>query len=158
MSTRRGVPASALNSCWNCPTECRSVRCTPGGAVLWNRGDSTISQAASKMAASASRLRTFMPPGRRENMRESVFIIIPYICLLYYKDSSGRCQPGSSGGVEHCPTLPHGRDKSGPYAIIVRTLVPETVLDILTVIGYTAIKKVAVTWNPAKWQQFQADD
>ncbi len=34
----------------------------------------------------------------------------------------------------------------------------ETVLDILTVIGYTAIKKVAVIWNPAKWQQFQTDD
>src|SRR5215469_3204574 len=72
--TRRGVPTSSLNRVWNSPTECRSVKCMPGGAVGWKRGDSTISQADSRMIASASRLGTFTPPGKREKKRAGVFI------------------------------------------------------------------------------------
>src|SRR5215471_2799465 len=76
--TRRGVPTSSLNRVWNSPTVCRSVRCMPGGALGWKRGDSTISQAASRMNASASRLGTFTPPGKREKRRTGVFITYSY--------------------------------------------------------------------------------
>jgi hypothetical protein len=38
------------------------------------------------------------------------------------------------------------------------TSAPETVLDILTVIDYTALKKVAVIWNFAVSARFQTDE